>query len=286
MLKGTLMYYECDFDCHIVANNNADFVIADDIKSGNVPMLVEDVTHGGAHSSSNVEELKFDIDECCQKNDLFRVKLRKVQESLKTSSSLQRKFEAMQDFIEEVMPWCEPSNVRERTECFMDGEPFSYMVEHKMCMCAERAALAQYLCQESGIKSYLVNSFVDITSGEKGPHAYVMFEDNNQMFVYDPANPTKNSAPRIMATKMDKAVFDDFIDVINHNADCSDIKQKNGAGFRCEHSDGKKFLYRNYCGTKDNTFGPSKLKKLREAAKFSAMSEKALKIGELKENTL
>lgn len=266
------------YDCNIVANNNVDFVIADNIKSGNVPMLMIG-SHRGELHSSNVGELKFDIDECCQKNDLFRVKLRKTQENLKTSSSVQEKFGIMQNFIEEAMPWCKSSDIRERTECFMDGEPFSYMVEHKMCMCAERAVLAQYLCQESGIKSYLVNSFVHITSGENGPHAYVMFEDNNQMFVYDPANPIKNDAPRIMVTKMDKTIFSDFVDVINYNADCPDKKQKNGVGFKCEHSDGKKFLYRNYCGTEKNQYGPSRLKREREATKFSEIQERSSQIG-------
>ncbi len=58
------------YDCNIVANNNVDFVIADNIKSGNVPVLL-----GGAESS--VCHMCFDIDECCRNNASFGIKLRK-----------------------------------------------------------------------------------------------------------------------------------------------------------------------------------------------------------------
>lgn len=247
------------YDCNIVANNNVDFVIADNIKSGNVPVLI------GSGASSFVSDMNFDIGECCQKNDLFRVSLKKTQENLNKTSSLLEKFEMIQDFIEDFMPLCETKKLDERTGCVFDGEPFSYMVDHKFCMCAERAAMAQYFCQQCGIKSYLANSYVHIKNGEQGQHAYVIFEDNNQMFVYDPANPTKNNAPRIMDTNMDKAIFADFIEAVNHNSNCGDKKQKNGTGFVCEHPDGKKFLYRSYCGTKENQIGPKKLKQARLA---------------------
>ena len=249
------------YDCNIVANNNVDFVIADNIKSGNVPILL-----GGA--ASFVSDMNFDIDESCQKNDLFRVRLKKALTDMEKSSSLSEKFETMQHFIEDFMPLCEAKNFDERAACLFDGEPFSYMVDNKLCMCAERAAMAQYLCQQCGIKSYMVNSYVHIKDGEQGQHAYVVFEDNKQMFVYDPANPTKNDAPRIMATNMDKTIFADFIEAVNHNSNCGDKKQKNGVGFICEHEDGKKFLYRSYCGTKENQLGP---KKLREARLGKAM---------------
>ena len=69
-----------EFDCDIVANNKADFVIARNIKSGYVPILLR-----GAQTL--VSNMNFDIDTCCQKNDMFRVKLKKAQENLKEASS-------------------------------------------------------------------------------------------------------------------------------------------------------------------------------------------------------
>lgn len=247
-----------EFDCDIVANNKADFVIANNIKSGYVPILLRGATTG-------VDNMNFDIDTCCQKNDMFRVKLKKTQENLKETSSVSEKMAIMQNFIEDVMPWCQAQNEDERTACIFDGEPFSYMVDHKYCMCAERASVAQYLCQQSGIKSYLVNSMVEISSGEKGEHAYVIFEKDNQMYVYDPANPVKDKAPRIMDTNMDKTIFGDFIASVNENSNVYDRKKKNCVGFNCRADDGKKFVYRSYCGTMENIVSPSRLKAARLA---------------------
>jgi len=245
------------YNCDIIANNNTDFVIANNITSGTVPAL-------GAGGDIYVANMNFDIDECCKNNDLFRVKLRKTEEALKTSPSLQEKFEIMQNFMNVTMPLCDPQKIRDRDALLIfDEKPFSYFVENQMSMCLERATMAQFLCQKCGIKSYLTNSCVDIKNGEQGVHAYIIFEDNNQMFVYDPANPTKNNAPRIMSANMDKTIFNDFIEAINHNANCNDKKQKNCVGFVCRHEDGKTFLYRSYCGTKENTIGPKKLKEAR-----------------------
>lgn len=247
------------YDCNVIANNNVDFVIADNIKSGNLPILI------GSGANAFMSGMNFDLDEYCENNDLFRAKFKKTKATLKTASSLQEKFEIMQNFIEDVMPLCEPENLNKRTGCVFDSEPFSYMVEHKMCMCSERALVTQYLCQECDIKSYLANSYVHIQNGEQGQHTYIIFEDNNQMFVYDPANPTRHDAPRIMPANMDKTIFSDFVEAINHNSDCKDKKQKNSVGFVCEHEDGKKFLYRSFCGTRENRVGPKKLKEARLA---------------------
>lgn len=259
------------YNCNIVANNNTDFVIADNITSGTVPML-------GSSYDSFVTDINFDINECCKNNHVFRVKLKNTEKALKKSSSLQEKFAIMQNFIENTMPLCPPDKREERTSCIFEGEPFSYLLEHQMSMCFERAAVSQYLCQHCDIKSYLVNSCVEIKNGEQGPHAYIMFENNNQMFVYDPANPTKNNAPRIMSADMDKTIFTDFIDAVNHNADCDDKKQKNCVGFVCRHEDGKSFLYRSHCGSEANRITPKKLKEARlgkviSAAKQSQISD-------------
>ncbi len=265
-----------EYDCNIVANNNVDFVIADNIKSGKVPILINGI------EGSIITDMNFDLDECCRNNDSFRVNLKKTQENLKKASSLSEKFEMMQHFMENLMPPCESKNIDKRDGCIFDREPFSHMVNNKLCMCAERAAVAQHFCQQCGIKSYLINSYVHIKNGEQGQHTYVIFEDNNHMFVYDPANPTKNKAPRIMNTNMDKTIFADFIDAVNYNSNCKDKKQKNRTGFICEHTDGKKFLYQSYCGTKENQIGPQKLRQAR-SAKTKEAQNIALKTNTVKE---
>lgn len=248
-----------EFDCHIVASNNADFVIAEDVKAGQAPLLLS-----GANGCF-VSDFNFDIDECCQNDASFRVKLKKTQDNLKKSFSLQEKFEIMQNFFESSMPLCEPKNLDERTTCFFDGEPFSYMVGHGYCMCAERATMAQYLCQQCEIKSYLVNSIVEISNGEKGQHAYVIFEKDNHMYVYDPANPMKNYEPRLMDSNMEKVIFKDFMDAVNENADVHDRMKKRCVGFVCRSEDGKKFRYRSCCGSLENRVTPSRLKEARLA---------------------
>jgi hypothetical protein len=62
---------------------------------------------------------------------------------------------------------------------------------------------------------------------------------------------------------MDKTIFTDFVDAVNHNADCDDKKQKNCVGFICNHEDGKTFLYRSFCGIEGNKVTPKKLKEAR-----------------------
>lgn len=244
------------YDCDIVANNNTDFIIAQNVKSGQVPVLI------GGGENSFVDKMNFDFEECCQKNALFKTRYGATMASLK-NLPLQDKFNAIQSFLEYTMPLCEKKNLDERTACVFDGEPFSYMVENKLCMCSERAAAAQYMCQQCGIKSYLVNSFVNIRGGEKGQHAYLMFEKNDQIFIYDPANPTKDNAPRIMETGMDTIIFNDFIAAVNENADSPNKRAKNMVGFVCSHKDGKQFLYHSNCGTKDKIVGPKVLKEAR-----------------------
>ena len=257
------------YDCNIIANNNTDFVIANNIKSGNVPLLI------GGGNDSFVSDMNFDLEECCQKNPSFRVRLKKAETKLKSPISLQEKLSTIQEFMETAMPMCPLDKVDKRTGLIFDGEPFSCLVENQMSMCFERATMAQYLCQESGINSYLANSYVHIKNGEQGQHAYVIFEDNNQMFVYDPANPLKDGKPRIMSSDMDKTIFSDFVEAINHNADCNDKKQKNCVGFVCQHEDGKMFLYRSHCGTDKNKVGIQKLKeaRLKKAIEAKAQSQ-------------
>ena len=83
------------------------------------------------------------------------------------------------------------------------------------------------------------------------------------MYVYDPANPMKDKAPRIMDTNMDKTIFGDFIASVNENSNVYDRKKKNCVGFNCRADDGKKFVYRSYCGTMENIVSPSRLKAAR-----------------------
>lgn len=126
-------------------------------------------------------------------------------------------------------------------------------------MCQERASIAQYLCQKDGsIDSYMVNSFAEIKN-QHDLHAYIIFEKDNRLFVYDPANPAKNNKPRIMDSGMDKFIFSKFIDAINENANSTDKKKKRRVGFRCLDA-GKVFLYCSHCGTQENMATPKRLK--------------------------
>lgn len=250
------------FDCNIIANNNTDFVIADNIKSGEAPILI-----ASSDGYAFVHSITFDIDKC-RNNDLFRAKLKVCQENIKNSTSIENKFEIMQEFINNVAPICKLKDQDTRIVDLFDGASLSAMLEHKLCMCTERALLAQYLCQESGIKSYFINSTVQIKNGEneeRGLHSFIIFENNNKMFVYDPANPTKNNTARIMSAGMDKTIFTDFIKAINYNADSQDKKQKNRVGFRCTHEDGKMFLYCSQCGISGTGLTPIHLRKIRLA---------------------
>ena len=259
------------YDCNIVANNNIDFVIAKNISDGKCPILLG--AGNDKEKISFVSEMNFDIADCCRNNGIFRMRYKKALAELQEKTSTKDKFNVIQNFIESTMPLCEKQNLDERNDCIFDREPLSYMIEHKLCMCSERAAVAQHLCQESGINSYMVNSYVR-KDGKEGQHAYLMFEENNHMFVYDPANPTKNNAPRIMDARMDKAMFNDFINAVNENADSSNKNSKNCVGFACKHEDGKIFLYRSFCGNENNKVTPLSLQKAR-AAKQSSFSEKS-----------
>ena len=61
------------YNCDIIANNNTDFVIANNITSGTVPLLL------AAGEESFVSDINFDIEEFCKNNALFRVKLKKTE---------------------------------------------------------------------------------------------------------------------------------------------------------------------------------------------------------------
>lgn len=252
------------FDCNIIANNNTDFTIADKITNGKIPMLLQ-----GAQGSF-VSNYNFDIDTLCQQDYSFKVGLRQLIKNIsannKTGKPLNESLALLQNFIEQKLPLCPKEKTDLRNACIFDADPFSYLVANKMAMCSERAALSQYVLQNCGIKSYYVNSMAQIQNVTDKPahHAYIMINDNNKILVYDPANPRPNDQPRILNTNMDSAIFADFIDAVNYNAQSNDNQSKKRVGFRCvDEQSGKNFAYHSLCGKKGENITPSKLKAAR-----------------------
>lgn len=252
------------FDCNIVADNNTDFIIADQIANGKIPILLQ-----GAQDSM-VGDYNFDVDTLCRQDSAFRVGLKQLIKSIsanhKDGKPLNESLALLQNFMEQKLPLCSSEKADLRTACMFDSEPFSYLVANKLSMCSERAALAQYVLQNCGIKSYHVNSMAQIQNVTDKPahHAYVMINDNNKILVYDPANPRRNNQPRILNSEMDSVIFADFIAAINYNAENNNNLSKKRVGFRCvdEHS-GKNFVYHSLCGKKGENVTPSKLKAAR-----------------------
>lgn len=252
------------FDCNIIANNNTDFTIADKITNGKIPMLLQ-----GAQGSF-VSNYNFDIDTLCQQDYSFKVGLRQLIKNIsannKTGKPLNESLALLQNFMEQKLPLCPKEKTDLRNACIFDADPFSYLVANKMAMCSERAALSQYVLQNCGIKSYYVNSMAQIQNVTDKPahHAYIMINDNNKILVYDPANPRPNDQPRILNTNMDSAIFADFIDAVNYNAQSNDNQSKKRVGFRCvDEQSGKNFAYHSLCGKKGENITPSKLKAAR-----------------------
>lgn len=252
------------FDCNIIANNNTDFIIADKITNGKIPMLLQ-----GAQGS-DVSVYNFDIDALCQQDASFRVGLKQLIKNISANNQeykpLEESLVLLQDFIEQKLPLCPEDKIGLRTACLFDNEPFSYLVANKLAMCSERAALAQYVLQSGGIKSYYANSMAQIQNVTNQPeqHAYIMINDNNKIVVYDPANPRRKNQPRILNTNMDSVCFADFIDAINYNAESNNNLSKKRVGFKCvDEQSGKTFVYHSLCGKKGETITPSKLKAAR-----------------------
>ena len=251
------------FDCNIIANNNTDFIIADKITNGKIPFLL-----GG--QGSIISDYNFDIEALCRQDASFRVGLKQLIKNISVNNQehkpLEESLVLLQDFIEQKLPLCPEDKIGLRTACLFDNEPFSYLVANKLAMCSERAALAQYVLQSGGIKSYYANSMAQIQNITNQPeqHAYVMINDNNKIVVYDPANPRRNDQPRILNANMDGICFADFIDAINYNAESNDNLSKKRIGFKCvDEQSGKTFVYHSLCGKKGETITPSKLKAAR-----------------------
>lgn len=252
------------FDCDIIANNNTDFIITDKIANGKIPLFLQGV------QGSDISDYNFDIDALCQQDASFRVGLKQLIKNISANNQehkpLEESLVLLQNFIEQKLPLCPQEKTDLRTACLFDSEPFSYLVANKLAMCSERAALAQYVLQGSGIKSYYVNSMAQIQNVTNQPehHAYVMINDNNKIVVYDPANPRRNDQPRILNTAMDGIVFADFINAINYNAESNNNLSKKRVGFKCvDEQSGKTFIYHSLCGKKGETITPSKLKAAR-----------------------
>lgn len=252
------------FSCNIVADNNTDFIIADNIANGKIPVLLQ------GSQGSFVSNYNFDIDTLCQQDYSFKVGLRQLIKNIsannKTGKPLNESLALLQNFMEQKLPLCPKEKTDLRNACIFDADPFSYLVANKMAMCSERAALSQYVLQNCGIKSYYVNSMAQIqnVTTRPGQHSYLIINNNNKMLVYDPANPRRNNQPRILNSEMDSVIFADFIAAINYNTESNNNLSKKRVGFLCvdEHS-GKNFLYHSLCGKKGENITPSKLKAAR-----------------------
>lgn len=254
------------FDCNIIANNNTDFTIADNIANGRIPVLLQ------GSQGSFVSNYNFDIDTLCQQDYSFKVGLRQLIKNIsannKTGKPLNESLALLQNFMEQKLPLCPKEKIGFRNACIFDADPFSYLVANKMAMCSERAALSQYVLQNCGIKSYYVNSMAQIqnVTTRPGQHSYLIINDNNKMLVYDPANPRRNNQPRILNSEMDSVIFADFIAAINYNAESNNNLSKKRVGFKCvDEQSGKVFVYHSLCGKKGETITPSKLKAARIA---------------------
>lgn len=270
------------YDCNIVANNGSDFIIADNVNNGKTPILI------GGHNGASESATKFNIDDLCKDNHVFNFRLKKTLQKIKDLNNddgfIPQALSHIQTFIEKEMPLCKPEMIDERTACIFDNEPFNYMVENKLCMCVEQATMSQYICQQSEIKSYLVNSYANIQNITNKPelHAYVMYEDKGNMFIYDPANPRSDNKPRILDTKMNKIIFEDFVEAINHNKDSDNNTLKNRVGFRCvDEKTNQNFVYQSNCGIAGQNITPSKLRAKRDATYLN--ESKANKIDNYKE---
>lgn len=248
------------FDCDIIADNKTDFIIADNIGNGKIPVLI------GSAENPLVSDYTFDIDTLCRNNANFRVELKQLIKSISADNKQQKplaeSLSLLQNFIEQKMPLCPKEKLGLRKACIFDNEPFSYLVANNLAMCSERAAFSQYVLQKSGIKSYYGNSLVQIQNVTTKPeqHAYLFINDQNRILVYDPANPRRNNQPRILNTGMNSAVFADFIDAVNYNSEAENKSDKKRVGFRCiDEQSGKSFVYHSLCGKKGENITPKKL---------------------------
>ena len=262
---------------HEVANNNFDFIVVDELKDEFIATKKDTDVNSG-EVTMHQYNLPFDIEDLCKKDVKFRTNLSKtfknIEELPKDDNFIDKSLKYIQDFMSSQMPWPEntvkyngieiSSDVFREEFGFMEAAPFSFYVENKVCMCSERAAMAQYMLQQIGIKSYCATSLANISgvTSEPQPHSYVIFENKGQMFVYDPAIP-RGDAPRILDTKMSKTIFDDFIDAVNYNKDGHTVDKKR-VGFKCvDPKNGQIFIYCSQCGVKGQTTSPKKLKEAR-----------------------
>jgi hypothetical protein len=250
-----------EFDCDIVASNNTDFIIADNIDDGKIPLLISG-SRGPMQS-----DLNFNISDLLKEDTIFRTSLKKVFQTIneldKNKNFIAKSFSCIQNFLEEKLPLCDSRMLDERTACLFDDETFQHLVKNSLCMCVERAAMSQYICQQVGIKSHFVNSQVSVNN-KKELHAYLIYEDKGNMYVYDPANPRQDKSPRILNANMGKLIYSDFIDAVEFKKDSNNVKVKKRVGFKAKDIlNDDVFIYHSNCGIQGETITPSKLKARR-----------------------
>ena len=108
-----------------------------------------------------------------------------------------------------------PENVTARRDMYAESEKgkavkLSDVFEGQSPECAEIAALAQYFLQDEGVKSSYFSGEVlwDIGDefGEK--HSFIVIEDKDRQYIFDPANPTKTQGGMYPSLYTVKADFD------------------------------------------------------------------------------
>ena len=265
-----------------IASNNTDFVIADELKNEYILLLGGRDDKTGEYINLHISKEPFDIENLCEINKKFELHLKSTLSEIdkleRNNDFISNSLKKIQNFISKQMPM-PLDNVMalyDRNDALMENEPFSYFVENGECMCSERAAMAQYMLQQIGIKSYYVGSFSAISgvNRELELHSYIIFENKGQMFVYDPANPrtdeNHHDVPRILDTNMNKTIFGDFVEAVNYNSEGKKIEKKR-VGFKCvDPINNQIFVYCSQCGVKGETTSPKKLKEKRYGNPFPA----------------
>lgn len=86
----------------------------------------------------------------------------------------------------------------------------STLIDKGLAMCSEHSIMAQTYLQRQGIESYLCRAklFQDTKNGVTADaHHFLVINDNNRMFVYDPLNIKSTGRPRVYNTGLTKDEF-------------------------------------------------------------------------------
>ena len=94
--------------------------------------------------------------------------------------------------------------------------PLSKLIDNGLALCSECSIIAQAHLERQGIESYLCSAklFQEASNGDVSyeKHHFLVINDHNRMFVYDPLNTKSTGRPRVMDTGLTK---DEFIKKTN-----------------------------------------------------------------------